>query len=879
MDLQEYIQNLEAERDRLYENLHKIEMSRSWRITRPFRYVGDEIRSKVNLMKKAVRYFKMHGGKKTILRLVKHWSIENKKKSILNELKQETEENHIWDAFSRWIDDTPHEFIDIFAVPMGWKTPLFQRFQHLSLQAGNTGGISIYGGHPIVDEGLLTYKFVSPSLCIVNLDHPSVYQKVFDILDTKKGIKYIRIQSIDLTTTIQQIESFIRRGYIIVYEYIDEITPQITGEIPDFIHKRHDYVLNNKEIILIATSDKLYSQARRIRSENVALLNNGVDVAHWDIKKKNIERPSDLKDVLPQDKTVVGYHGALAQWIDYELLRKIADDGRYFLLLIGHEHDNSFNKSGLLKHKNVAYLGSKDYQILNRYAAFYDIGILPFVVNDITLSVSPVKIFEYMAAGKPVVSYGLPECKKYVSCLCADTTQDFMALLEKAANLMTDKTYLNQLKNDAHQNTWQEITKRTYELVKKQYDNQKIELSKMIVNTRTSSYYRDKYIEQVLESPRFINKKEYVRLADDSFQRKEGDGKIIAYYLTQFHPDPHNEKWWGKGVTEWNNVVRAVPQYVGHYQPRVPGELGYYDLRIVENMKRQVELAKMYGIYGFSFYYYWFNGERLLEFPLEMFLKNKDIEFPFSLCWANENWTRRFDGSNSEILMEQPKSTQSYQDVIEDIARFLVDPRYMDIQGKKILTIYRPSLMPDVRRILQYWREYCRKELIGELYIIAVKENMVDTNWLEEGFDAVSEFHPGTVYAFCKNITHGMTYMRQDFDGQVFDYKDIIENQRYFEYDHPKLYRAAMPMWDNTARRDNKGMIFHGATPALYRKWLYDILREGKSRNDLEDNIIFINAWNEWGEGAYLEPDKQLGYAYLQATRDALEMVRNDPSI
>lgn len=381
------------------------------------------------------------------------------------------------------------------------------------------------------------------------------------------------------------------------------------------------------------------------------------------------------------------------------------------------------------------------------------------------------------------------------------------------------------------------------------------------------------YIQQILKISEG-DESSFKTITTNNYLRKSDDAKIIAYYLTQYHPNAFNDKWWGKGTTEWNNVCRAVPQYLGHYQPRLPGELGFYDLRLKENFSRQIELAKMYGVYGFSFYYYWFDGKRLLEYPLETFLKEKDLNIPFSLCWANENWTKRFDGTSYDILMEQPKTVSSYKNVIKDMCRFLIDDRYIHIDGKKLITVYRPSLIPEPKEVIKYWRKYCRECNIGELYIIGCKENMVVMDWLELGFDAISEFHPGTVYTNCKNVTNEMQYIRDDFGGEVFDYVDLVKNKKYFNYSFPKLYRAVMPMWDNTARRNNKGMIFHGSTPELYKEWLKDVIREGEKRQDLDENMIFINAWNEWGEGAYLEPDKKFGYAYLQATKEAVEECR-----
>lgn len=382
----------------------------------------------------------------------------------------------------------------------------------------------------------------------------------------------------------------------------------------------------------------------------------------------------------------------------------------------------------------------------------------------------------------------------------------------------------------------------------------------------------EEYVKQVLALPEKPGS-EHVEISSRFYQRQDSDAKILAYYLPQFHPTEENDMWWGKGVTEWNNVSRSVPQYLGHYQPRLPGELGYYDLRIVDNIRRQVELAQMYGVYGFCFYYYWFDGKRLLDKPLDMFLETKDIDFPFSLCWANESWTRRFDGTCGEFLMKQSETVESYTAFITSVVPYMKDSRYIRMNGKPVLTVYRPSFIPDCANTIAAWRKHCIDAGIGDLYIIGVKEHTWDVNLLELGFDAQSEFHPGTLFKHCVDISTKFDYM-QDFGGIVLDYRDIVEKQKYFLYDHPKLHRAAMPMWDNSARRNNKGMIFEGSTPELYERWLKDILLEAKDRTDLEDNYIFINAWNEWGEGAYLEPDKRYGYAYLNATRQAIEGVR-----
>ena len=932
--------------------------SRIWKVTKPLRLTLDYlknskkqivnlIRECYKLLKKTNQNIKTIGLIRTIKKIYNKApeSIANVKES--GKIAEVVQNNDIWLKIDQWIDNTPHTFIDIFHVPMGWDTPLFQRFQHLSLQAGNVGGISFYGAHPLVDKDIEICTFITPTLCVVNLDNYEVKKKLFEILDQKSGLKIIRLQSIDLATTVEELKSFLNKGYHIVYEYIDEITPQITGNIPKFVFERHDYILMNEIISIVATSDKLFDQIKPFRNQNMALITNGVDYEHWNLDRVTTPCPADIQAIVGKGKIIIGYHGALAQWIDFELLKRLAEDERYILLLIGYEHDQSLRESGLLEYDNVYFIGSKPYVQLSQYAVFYDVAILPFFINDITKSVSPVKIFEYMALQKPIITYALPECLKYESCLIAYSQDEFIENVNQALVLRTDSGYCALLVKEALENTWQSITQRTVDLVINNINfievenlsvsnvnnesislynsadpvipqNRKIyrmlknafwklpimtprfkekflynvkrslkpsllahppmgqedETSPMIINNAEKPpLHRLEYIEQILRIPD-PDKSTYVPITEISYSRREADSKIVAYYLTQFHPDKHNEEWWGKGVTEWNNVARAVPQFAGHYQPRLPGELGFYDLRIRENMMRQIELAQMHGVYGFSFYYYWFDGERLLEKPIEMFLEDESLDFPFSLCWANENWTKRFDGTNSDILMEQPKTVESYKNVIHDMVRFLKDKRYITVKGKKMITVYRPALMPEPIEVIEYWREYCLEQGVGELYIIAVKENMVELDLLGIGYDAISEFHPGTVYTNLKNITHDIEYIRSDFKGEVFDYKDLVENQKYFKYNLPKLYRAVMPMWDNTARRNNKGMIFQGATPALYKQWLKDVILEGKKRSDLDDQMIFINAWNEWGEGAYLEPDKKYGYAYLQATKEAVEESR-----
>lgn len=347
-----------------------------------------------------------------------------------------------------------HEgFVDIFHVPMGWKTPLFQRFQHMSLQASQMGGLALYGGHLQVDVDLFVYERSQDGVIVFDALDQRVVDVVFSALVQCRGPKILRLQSIDLATRKEEIERFLAGGFVVVYEYIDEISEEITGKIPPFVLERHKWLLDEPRVLVVATSDKIYEQVRRQRQSNYLLSTNGVDLQHWrGESRRNV--PADMKPAVQSGRVVVGYHGALASWIDYDLLRKIAEDGRFELVLIGYAHDASLEESRLLACPHVHFLGSKSYFELNKYAVCYDIGILPFKKYELTESVSPVKLFEYMAAGKPVVTTDLRECLKYKSCLVANNHEQFMANLTSAITLRSDEAYLTLLGQDADNNSW-----------------------------------------------------------------------------------------------------------------------------------------------------------------------------------------------------------------------------------------------------------------------------------------------------------------------------------------------------------------------------------------------------------------------------------------
>lgn len=353
---------------------------------------------------------------------------------------------------------------------------------------------------------------------------------------------------------------------------------------------------------------------------------------------------------------------------------------------------------------------------------------------------------------------------------------------------------------------------------------------------------------------------------------KEDDVKLFAYYLPQYYPDAHNNKWWGKGSTEWTNVSKAVPQYLSHYQPRLPGELGFYDLRVQENIYRQIELAEIYGIYGFCFYYYWFDGIRLLDLPFDNFVNDVTIDFPFFICWVNESWTRQWSSASEVPLIIQSKETDSYKKFIISCYKLFDKKNYFCINEKPVLNIYKPFNIPEVSTVIEYWRKFVFQKLKKDLYIIACigyKEDY-QADYLKMGFDAVNEFAPGPYIKYFKDITENKKFVCDEFYGKIYDYEDFVDNKKYFLAEKKKLFKAVTPMWDNTARKINKGMILDGASPELYKKWLKDIILYTKTNKTIDDDIIFINAWNEWAEGAYLEPDLKWQYGYLEATKQAI---------
>lgn len=350
--------------------------------------------------------------------------------------------------------------------------------------------------------------------------------------------------------------------------------------------------------------------------------------------------------------------------------------------------------------------------------------------------------------------------------------------------------------------------------------------------------------------------------------------KAIAFYLPQYHAIAENDNWWGKGFTEWTNVSKAIPQFIGHYQPKLPGELGFYDLQDINIQRRQIELAKNYGLHGFCYHYYWFGGKRLLEKPLNNLLDNADLDFPFCVNWANENWSRRWDGLEQELLIKQEHSPEDDVEFIKEVSLMFKDRRYIRVDGKPLLMVYRPSLLPNPKETVERWRIWCRENGIGEIFLVSTHSiDQIDPN--ECGFDACTEFAPNNFNP--KNITTEVEFVNKRYLGGVLDYKSAIE--RSYHYIKPRYlkFRSVCPGWDNEARKPGRGATFINSSPQKYRQWLEHICHFTDKNFSNEEKLIFINAWNEWAEGAYLEPDRKYGYAFLEETYKAL--IKFDKSV
>lgn len=368
------------------------------------------------------------------------------------------------------------------------------------------------------------------------------------------------------------------------------------------------------------------------------------------------------------------------------------------------------------------------------------------------------------------------------------------------------------------------------------------------------------------------SKKDFVKFTGHSFQRHFSDPKIYAFYLTQFHAIPENDHAHGKGFTEWTNVAAATPQFVGHYQPKLPYDLGFYNLLMPGVMERQVEIAKAYGVYGFCFYYYWFSGRKLLEKPLEYFL-HSDIDFHFHLCWATENWSKRWDGGENELIVEQKLQDDDADKFFSDLLPYISDPRYERIGGKPVLIIYRVDIFEQdkIKAFLSRLNTLAVNHGFAGLHILCTNA-FGFANPREYSCEGLVEFPPHSIDI--DNYTQHPALLSTHSDFKIIDMSSYLHDGHHvYTRDYP-IFKTCFPEWDNTPRKlYNNGYCFL-MEPSDFRQWLTDNINWTRENHGDDEQIVYINAWNEWGEGAILEPTVRYGYRNLEVLKETLESCR-----
>jgi hypothetical protein len=365
--------------------------------------------------------------------------------------------------------------------------------------------------------------------------------------------------------------------------------------------------------------------------------------------------------------------------------------------------------------------------------------------------------------------------------------------------------------------------------------------------------------------------------------------KFIAYYFPQFHPIKENNQWWGEGFTDWDYVKNAKSLFKEHYMPRVPLNKNYYDPTYINTIKWQVELAKSYGIDGFCFHHYWFDGKLLLEKPLELFLNEISLNISFCLSWANESWTKRWIGKNNEVLQEQkhtpdPKIWEAH---FNYLLPFFKDERYLKIEDKPVFIIYQPDLLVKSNEMFGLWNELAKTKGLKGIYFIATRNHeYINSNSLQN-YSGLIKFQPREAYnsksfknknifskfQFLRSLPLPLKNMLTDLKQKVSNYElinvdeiwqSIITNATNDKNNSINIFESVFMDWDNTPRYGKKSKIFYGITPVKFESYLLKLLEVIGQR----ETYIFINAWNEWSECAYLEPDESYGYSFLQALKN-----------
>jgi len=350
--------------------------------------------------------------------------------------------------------------------------------------------------------------------------------------------------------------------------------------------------------------------------------------------------------------------------------------------------------------------------------------------------------------------------------------------------------------------------------------------------------------------------------------------RLIVYYLPQFHPIPENDEWWGRGFTEWTNTAKARPLYKGHYQPHLPADLGFYDLRLPETRAAQAAMARKHGVEAFCYFHYWFAGRRLLERPFNEVLASGEPDFPFCLCWANQTWTGIWHGAPDRVLMEQTyPGTEDHRRHFEALLPAFCDKRYLKVDGKPLFVVYNPRELPDSPRVFDLWRGLAAKAGLPGLFLVAER-------WQPEydpkphGYDAgvkISLWPLRDKYVPWNQPVRKIKDKYEKLRGRptVYEYEHFIGSQTSETIPGIDNFPCVIPNWDNTPRSGKNGLVLHGSTPELFRRNLQRALDQMRDAPP-ERRIVFVKSWNEWAEGNHLEPDQRFGLRYLEALREEL---------
>jgi lipopolysaccharide biosynthesis protein len=373
------------------------------------------------------------------------------------------------------------------------------------------------------------------------------------------------------------------------------------------------------------------------------------------------------------------------------------------------------------------------------------------------------------------------------------------------------------------------------------------------------------------------------------------DPKIVAFHLPQFYPTPDNDAWWGRGFTDWRNVVKARPRFRGHYQPHLPSDLGFYDLRVPETRAAQAEMARDHGVHGFCYFHYWYNGRRVIEKPVDAILESGEPDFPFMLCWANHDFTRIWNGSDQALLLTHEYTDDDYRRHARHLLRYFADRRYIRVDGKPFFLLYQADKPPQLERFVDHFQQVAREEGFSEgLYLAFASPGFLahdDAHYMKAGFDACVDIQPGrnTVWA-AAGAGNALELLRRTLPAPL--YNTLKRNARatkrlsYPKYvdthargDWPAAFLkfpCVFPSWDNTAR-SHSAIAIQNLEGAEFAQFL-DAQKPRLAAMPSDRQFLFVNAWNEWAEGCHLEPDSRLGLLFLETLRDWVEAARRDAS-